>query len=91
MQRVGFTFRIRPELKDEYKKAHDNIWPEMAEAIRKCAYLEVEGDYQKQMDKLSGTDVNKRWQEYMDRFFVKEDGSVTGPEIENLEEVFHLD
>jgi L-rhamnose mutarotase len=107
MQRVGFTFRIRPELKDEYKKAHDNIWPEMAEAIRKCgihnysiyfkpdgtlfAYLEVEGDYQKQMARLSGTDVNKRWQEYMDRFFVKEDGSVTGPEIENLEEVFHLD
>jgi len=43
------------------------------------------------MARLSETDVNKRWQEYMDRFFVKEDRSVTGPEIETLEEVFHLD
>ena len=23
MQRVGFTFRIKPEMKAEYKKAHD--------------------------------------------------------------------
>ena len=34
MRRIGTIFKIKPELKDEYKKAHDEIWPEIAEAIR---------------------------------------------------------
>jgi len=106
MQRVGFMFKIRPELKDEYKKAHDEIWPEMAKAIKEhginnysiffrpdgtlFAYLESEGDYQEQMEKFGKTDVNKRWQQHMDKYFVKEDSSILGPEVEMLEEVFHL-
>jgi len=27
----------------------------------------------------------------MDRYFIKEDSSLLGPEMEELEEVFHLD
>ena len=107
MQRIGFTFKIKPELKAEYKKAHDEIWPELAKAINKYgmhnysiyfrkdgtlfAYLEVEGDFEKQMEEFSKQDVNKRWQDYMDQYFVKEDKSIIGPEMEMLEEVFHLD
>ena len=33
MHRYGSIFRIRPEYKDEYKKAHDEIWPELAREI----------------------------------------------------------
>lgn len=107
MKRVGFTFKIKPELRKEYEKAHDDIWPEMAKAIKDhgihkysiyfkkdgtlFACLEVEGDFEKQMAELSKLDVNKRWQEYMEKYFVKEDKSVLGPEIEMLEEVFYLD
>lgn len=107
MQRVGFTFKIKPELRQEYEKAHDEIWPELAKAINDYgmhnysiyfkkdgtlfACLEVEGDFTKQMEEFSKLDVNSRWQKYMDRFFVKEDRSILGPEIEMLEEVFHLD
>jgi len=99
MQRVGFTFKMKPELKAEYKKAHDEIWPELAKSLNEYgmhnysiyfrgdgtlfAYLEVE--------KFSKLDVNERWQNYMDQYFVKEDKSILGPEIEILEEVFHLD
>ena len=77
MQRIGFTFRIKPELKAEYKKAHDEIWPELAKAINDYgmhnysiyfrkdgtlfAYLEVEGDFKKQMEEFSKLDVNKRY------------------------------
>jgi L-rhamnose mutarotase len=43
------------------------------------------------MEKFSKQDVNKRWQDYMDQYFVKEDKSIIGPEMEMLEEVFHLD
>ena len=33
MKRVGFIFKLKLELKNEYKKAHDEIWPELAKAI----------------------------------------------------------
>lgn len=106
MTRVGSIFKIKPELKAEYKKAHDEIWPELAKAIKDAgisnysiyfrkdgtlfSYMEID-DYEKSMAKLAKTDVNTRWQKHMEKYFVKEDKSILGPEIEILEEVFHLD
>ncbi len=106
MERVGFKFKIKPELKAEYKKEHDEIWPDLAKAIKDAgisnysiffypdgtlfAYLEAE-DYEKGMEQLGKTEVNKRWQEHMEKFFIKEDKSILGPETEILKEVFHLD
>jgi len=106
MTRVGSIFKIKPELKAEYRKAHDEIWPELAKAIGDAgisnysiyfrkdgtlfSYMETD-DYEKSMAKLAKTDVNARWQEHMEKYFVKEDKSILGPEIEILEEVFHLD
>ena len=107
MQRVGMIFKIKPELKDEYKKAHDEAWPDLVKALNDhgihnysiyfrsdgtlFSYLEVDGDFNVRMEKFTKLDVNKRWQNYMDQYFVKEDRSILGPEIEILEEVFHMD
>ena len=33
MERLCFTFEIRPGTEDEYKKRHDEIWPELVNAI----------------------------------------------------------
>ena len=106
MQRYAFIFRIKPELKDEYRKDHDEIWPDMAEAIRKSgirnysiyfrkdgtlfAYLEAE-DPVAAFAHIEKQEVNGRWQEAMDRYFIKEDTTILGPEMEELEEVFHID
>ncbi len=106
MERVAFIFKIRPEMKAEYKKVHDEIWPELADVIRDSglknysiffrkdgtlfAYVESD-DFKGAMEQLGKTEVNERWQKYMDKFFVKEDPTVLGPEIEMIEEVFHLD
>ena len=54
------------------------------------AYLEVD-DFSKANSALERTDVSIRWEKLMDRYFVKKDSSVLGPETEMLEEVFHLD
>ena len=97
MQRVGFTFKIKPELKAEYKKAHDEIWPEFAKAINDYgmhnysiyfrkdgtlfAYMEVDGDFEKQMAKLSKLEINEKWQKYMDKYFVKEDRTMLGQKL----------
>jgi L-rhamnose mutarotase len=106
MKRYGCIFRIKPELKAEYKKAHDEIWPDMARAIRKSgirnysiyfrddgtlfAYLESK-DPAGAFAWLDKTEVNERWQKAMDKFFIKKDSTILGPEIVPLEEVFHLD
>ena len=106
MKRYAFIFKIKPELKEEYKKKHDEIWPDMARAIQESgiknysiffrkdgtlfAYLESE-DPHKSFDFISKQEVNDRWQKAMDKYFIKEDPSIIGPEIEELEEVFHID
>jgi L-rhamnose mutarotase len=105
-KRYAFLMRIKPELKAEYKKAHDEIWPDMARAIRKSgirnysiyfrddgtlfAYLESK-DPAKAFAWLGKTEVNERWQKAMDKYFVKKDSSILGPEVVPVEEVFHLD
>ncbi len=104
--RCASIFRIKPELKAEYKKAHDEIWPDMARAIRRSgirnysiyfredgtlfAYLEAP-DPAKAFELLGKTEVNTRWQKAMDRYFVKKDPSLLGAEVVPLEEVFHQD
>ena len=34
MKIMGLVLKLRPGCYDEYKKRHDNLWPEMAEAMR---------------------------------------------------------
>lgn len=104
MKRYSFQMRIHPGMKAEYRKAHDEIWPDMAAAISEAgirnysiyfrpdgtlfAYLEC-ADPAAAFGKLGKTEVNARWQKAMDRFFVKDDPSTVGPTIMELEEVFH--
>lgn len=106
MQRYASIFRIRPELKEEYKKEHDEIWPDMAKAIRNSgihnysiffrkdgtlfAYFEAD-DPAAAFEYIGKQEVNERWQKAMERYFIKEDTGKLGPEMEELEEVFHID
>jgi len=110
MARYGSILRIRPEYKEEYKKAHDEIWPELAQEIRKAgirnytiffredgmlfSYLETDLDsqtFKKNMEGYWKKDIAKRWSAYMNKYIIKSDPAIVGPESEDLEEVFHLD
>ena len=106
MSRYAFIFKIKPNLKEEYKNKHDEIWPDMAKAIKDSgiknysiffkkdgtlfAYLESD-DPKKSFEYLAKQEVNERWQKAMEKYFVKENTSILGPEIEELEEIFHID
>lgn len=106
MKRYGFVYRVKPEMKAEYKKSHDEIWPEMAEAIRWSgirnysiffrgdgtlfAYFEC-ADAEEAFAYMGRQEVNARWQKAMDKFFIKTDPAIPGPQMEALEEVFHQD
>jgi L-rhamnose mutarotase len=106
MKRYSFLMKIRPGLRAEYEKAHDEIWPDMAKAIKDSgirnysiyfgadgtlfAYLESENPALS-FEKLAKTEVNARWQKAMDRFFVKKDPKTIGADVVEIEEVFHID
>ena len=106
MKRYACIFRIKPELKEAYKKDHDELWPDMARAIRESgitnysiffrkdgtlfAYLEADNP-SSAFEFIAAQEVNERWQRAMEKYFVKEHADILGPEMEELEEVFHID
>jgi len=34
MHSIGFVMRLKPGCSEEYQKSHDNLWPEMHQAMR---------------------------------------------------------
>ncbi len=104
MERLCFTFEIRPGMEAEYKRRHDEIWPELVEAIKDAglanyslfrrgteivAYVECHPDVASAFGKLGPTEVNARWSEWFEDVIV----SLTDEngELYRLEEVWHLD
>ena len=104
MERLCFTFEIKPGTEAEYKKRHDEIWPELVEAIKDAgysnyslfrrgttiyAYAEVEPDVETANAKLGPSEVNRRWSEWFRDVIV----SLTDEngQLYRAEEVWHLD
>jgi L-rhamnose mutarotase len=104
MERACFTFQLKPGTEAEYKRRHDEIWPELVDAIkdagisnyslfrrglRVIAYCECEPDVATAFAKVGATDVNRRWAEWFEDTI-----EALVDEQGNLfsaEEVWHLD
>jgi len=105
LQRICFILQVKPDRLEEYKARHQNVWPEMREALSKTGwgnyslflrddgmligYLETP-DFRKALDGMASFDVNARWQKEMQPFFAQ----VAGRPDENmmpLQEIFHLE
>jgi L-rhamnose mutarotase len=106
MKRIGFLLKVKEELIEEYKAHHQNVWPEMQEALRRhgwhnyslfmrpdglmFGYFEAAESFQASLDGMAKEEINAKWQEIMTPYFE----SASGRPDENmaeLEEVFHLD
>jgi L-rhamnose mutarotase len=106
MKRIGFRLNLRPDLIDEYKRRHREVWPEMQEALRRngwhnyslfinddgtlFGYFETPESLQAALDGMSHEEVNERWQAEMTPFF-EGTGGPADTQMEELIEVFHLD
>jgi L-rhamnose mutarotase len=106
MQRVGFVLKVKADRLDEYKKRHEQVWPEMLDALRETGwqnyslflredgllfgYLETP-DFQKALDGMARKEVNARWQAEMSPFFEALEGRRPDEGMLPLEEVFHLE
>ncbi|MBN9058384.1 MAG: SDR family NAD(P)-dependent oxidoreductase [Rhizobiales bacterium] len=81
MGHYAWVLEVRPGCEEEYKKAHDEIWPEMLETLKAAGirnysifrlglkligYFETD-DLQKTIAYLKDDPVNKRWGEAMAR------------------------
>lgn len=105
MQRIAFKMQLNDEADaGEYLRRHDEIWPEMLDALRKAgihnysiyrdgttlfAYLECE-DFARMAASLRDDPVNARWQVYMGPMMTIEADPKTGW-VPLLPEMFHMD
>jgi L-rhamnose mutarotase len=104
MERICFTFEIKPGTEDEYKRRHDEIWPELVEAIREAgirnytlfrrglritAYAECHPDAATAFGKVGATDVNRRWATWFED--VIERLTDEQGNLFGADEVWHLD
>ncbi len=103
MIRMGFVMMVHPDAHAEYKRRHDQLWPEMAALLREHGVLgftiwldprrsllfqHVEVESRERWDAIAATPVCRRWWDHMkDIMATNPDAS---PVSEALEEVFHL-
>ncbi|MEW6302657.1 MAG: L-rhamnose mutarotase [Verrucomicrobiota bacterium] len=104
MKRVAFKMKLKPGFEAEYKRRHDALWPELAQALREAGisdysiFLDEETltlfAVQKQSDDNTAAElpnhpaVKKWWAHMAPLMDVNPDNS---PVCRDLKEVFHLD
>jgi len=104
MKKIAFKMKLKPGFKDEYKKRHDAIWPELKKMIKDSGvsdytiFLDEETNILFAVQKVSGTGgsqdlgttaIVQKWWKYMaDIMETNEDFS---PVSIPLEPVFHMD
>jgi len=104
MKRLGFTMQLKPGYEQEYKRRHDQIWPELKALLKEAGI----SDYsifldsqtrtlfacQKQSGRSSSQDLGsnpivQRWWAYMAD--IMETNPDNSPVSKPLTEVFHLE
>tara|TARA_B110000977_G_C10974442_1_gene453598 strand:+ start:856 stop:1179 length:324 start_codon:yes stop_codon:yes gene_type:complete len=106
MQKVGFRLQVRMETMADYILHHENVWPEMLEALSKTGWH----NYSIFLDARDGTlfgyfetpdleaaksgmaklEVNMKWQEFMKPYFKELEGRNPDEGFIQLSQVFYL-
>jgi L-rhamnose mutarotase len=103
MKRISFKMKLKPGMKEEYKKRHDNIWPELKALIQSTGvfdysiFLDDETNILLAVQKQSGDQTSqdlgenpvvKKWWAYMAD--IMETNPDNSPKQISLQEVFYL-
>lgn len=104
MKRNAFTMKLKAGFEEEYKRRHDEIWPELSRVLSEAGvsdysiYLDQETLTLFAFQKLSDTNtaddlpnhpVVKKWWAYMSD--IMETNPDHSPVVIPLSEVFHMD
>jgi L-rhamnose mutarotase len=106
MQRVGFRLQVQPAMMNEYVLRHEQVWPEMLEALRETGWTNYSlfldrsdgtlfgyfetPDLEKAKTGMASREINEKWQADMAPFFVALEGKRPDEGFLQLEEVFYL-
>lgn len=104
MQRIAFLMKIKPGSEEEYRRRHQQVWPELLADLKRAgcqnysiylrgtelfAYMEVQ-DFSRYLEIMATSQASQRWEEQMADILIRETAAETGfPPL--LAEVFHLD
>ena len=107
MKRVAFLLKVKSDKIEEYKRHHENVWPEMLDALRRTGwhhyslfmgadglivgYFETPKSFQKALEGMSHEEINAKWQDFMAPYFENLGGAHADQSMQELVEVFHLD
>ncbi|MCT2343487.1 L-rhamnose mutarotase [Bacillales bacterium AN1005] len=104
MIRKGFIMNVNPDKQAEYEQRHNEIWPELIDALRKHGASNYSIFLDKDTSKLFGyveiededkwsnmptTAINQKWWEFMEPLM--ETNADNSPVTIPLKEVFHMD
>jgi L-rhamnose mutarotase len=104
MKRFGFKMKLKPGFKEEYRKRHNETWPEMRKLLKDegisnySIFLDEETNilfaYQEQTGESSSQDLGnleivKKWWKYMSD--IMETNPDNSPLTIPLEQVFYLE
>jgi L-rhamnose mutarotase len=102
-QKYAFKMRLNPGMRDEYKRRHDEIWPELVALLREAGvsdysiHLDAETNTLfgvlwradgHGMDALPASPVMQRW--WAEMADIMETKSDNEPVVAPLETVFHM-
>jgi L-rhamnose mutarotase len=103
-ERIAFRMVLNPGQAEEYRRRHDEIWPQMLAALREAGisdytiWLDPETNHlfatlvradDHTMDDLPHTKINRRWWDFMADIMQVGDGNE--PVTVPLQRVFHMD
>lgn len=104
MERYCFTFELKPGAEAEYKRRHDEIWPEMLAALKESGihnytlfrrgllvigYAECEPTAKEAFARMGATDVDARWSRWFEDVIARRVEADGAAMV--AEEVWHLD
>lgn len=106
MTRYGEVIKVKPEMYEEYRHLHDNVWPGIVKKIHAAGmgnftifyrdgylfkYFEYVGDdYEKDMEELGKDDENIRWLLHTDPCQEPVDSAEEGVWWAPMENIFHI-
>ena len=104
MIRKSFRMTLKDGKIDEYKKKHDEVWPEISKALTNAGATNYSIYFDKKdntlieymelkenntFDKLEDLDILKKWNVYMKDLLVTISEDDATPVVNELVEVFH--
>jgi len=107
MKRYGMVISVRPERFEEYKRLHEEVWPDVLTMIHECnirnysiyhkdgymfSYFEYVGNnFDADMAKMAADPKTQEWWDIMMPMQEPLETRAEGEWWANMEEVFHCD